>query len=315
MWILGFLCAVLLAGFPAASRAAEKKPKPLKIVGITTEITPSTVAIRGEKEEVTVQTREDFTEKVAVGSGVTAWYYRQERGDVLHWLEYPLENFFIPRNEFPPQLKKVIILPTSTVQDAEGLFDAIAKFMETRLGLYVAPRILAEEIRDRTLKSQSVLDTIDPSTGEVDISSYTQAQRGVIQKLASETRVDAVLQADIELVQVNFHSQVAVWDGVRQPVAGKAIRTLGFIAPILQNGHVPAATVVLKLWNPEGKLLWSYRRGFAVLALMVGVSGKFRERPISESLKDTESIRNWLEALFASFLSTDSDKSASAGKP
>jgi hypothetical protein len=304
--MLGFLCAALLAAPPGASRAAEKKPKPSKIVGIATEITPSTVTIHGGTGEVTVHTREDFTEKVAVGSEVTAWYHHEERGDILQWLEYPLENFFIPRNEFRPQLKRVIILPSSTVQDAEGLFDVIANFMEVRLGLYVAPRILAEELRDRALKSHSVLDTIDPSTGEVDISGYTRAQRDLIRKVASETRVDAVVQADVELVQVNFRSQVAVWDGVRQPVAGKASRALGFIAPILQDGHVPAATVVLKLWDPDGKLLWSCRRGFAVLALQVGVRGRFRDRPIPKALEDTASVQRWLEAVFASFLSRKS---------
>jgi hypothetical protein len=287
----------------------------LKIVGIATEVSPSTVTIGGEKGEVTVQTREDFTEKVAVGSEVTAWYHHEERGDILRWLEYPLENFFIPRNEFPPQLKKVIILPSSTVNDADGLFDAIANFMETKLGVYVAPRMLAEEIRDRTLKSQSVLDTIDPSTGEVDISAYAGAQRDLIRKLASETRVDAVMQADVELVQVNFHSQVAVWDGVRQPVAGKATRTLGFIAPILQDGHVPVATVVLKLWDPQGKLLWNCRRGFAVLALRTGMGGKFRDRPIPEALEDTASIQQWLEGVFASFLSLESGENANLVKP
>jgi hypothetical protein len=315
LWTLGMLCAAILAASPGASRAEEKKPKPLKIVGIATEVTPSTVTVHGEKDEVTVQTREDFTEKMAPGSEVTAWYHHQDGGDILDWLEYPLESFFIPRNEFPPSLKKVIILPSSTVQDADGLLDAIAKFMEGRLGYYVAPRMLAEEIRNRTLKAHSTMDAIDPATGQVDISAYTQAQRNLIQKLASETRVDAVLQADVELVQVNFHSDVAVWDGVREPVAGKGTRTLGIFAPVLHDGHMPAATVVLKLWDPNGKLLWRRRRGFAVLAWMTGVGGKFRDRPVSEVLENSAGVQEWLEELFAAFLPANSGEKAILAKP
>ena len=315
VWTLGILCAALLAVPAGASRADGKKPKALKIVGIATEITPDTVTVRGEQGEVTVQTREDFTEKLAPGSEVTAWYHHQEGGEILQWLEYPLESLFVPRNEFPPPLKKVIILPSSTVQDADGLLDAIASFMETRLGCYVAPRMLAEEIRNRTLKAHSTMDTIDPATGEVDISAYTQAQRDLIRKLASETRVDAVMQADVELVQVDFHSHIAVWDGVREPVAGKGARTLGLFAPVLHDGHVPAATVVLKLWDPDGKLLWRHRRGFAVLAWMTGVGGKFRDRPISEILQNTAAVQEWFEALFAAFLPAKSGQNATLAKP
>jgi hypothetical protein len=153
VWVLVFLCAALLTGFPPASRSAEKKPKRLKIVGITTEVTPTTVTIHGEKGEVTVQTREDFTEKVAVGSEVKAWYHHEQQGDVLQWLQYPLENLFVPRNEFPIQLKKVIILPSSTVANPESIFDAIANFMETRLGWYVAPRMLSYPNISTTLLS------------------------------------------------------------------------------------------------------------------------------------------------------------------
>jgi hypothetical protein len=315
LWTLGILCAALLAVPTGVSRADQKQPKPLKIVGIATEITPSTLTVHGQTGEITIQTHEDFTEKLAPGSEVTAWYYQQDGGEILQWLEYPLESFFIPRNEFPPALKKVIILPNSTVQDAGGLLDAIANFMETRLGYYVAPRMLAEEIRNRALKAHSTMDAIDPATGAVDISTYTQAQRNLIQHLASETRVDAVFQADVELVQAEFRSLVASWDGVHEPVAGTGKRTLGFFAPILNDGHVPAATVVLKLWDPNGRLLWCHRRGFAVLARMTGVGGKFRDRPIAEVLQNSDGVREWLEALFAAFLPAQSGENTALTKP
>ncbi len=315
IWVLGIVCLALLSGSPGASCAEDAKSKPLKIVGVATEITPTTVTVQGEKGAVTVLTREDFSEKLAPGSPVTAWYTSQGGGNILQWLEYPLESFFVARNDFPPPLKKVIILPSSTVQDSDGLLDAIANFMETRLGYYVAPRMLAEEIRSRALKGHSAMDAIDPATGEVDLSAYAKAQHDLISKLASETRVDAVLQADVELVQVQFHAHIAVWDGVREPVAGMGTRTLGLFAPILHDGHVPAASVFLKLWDPDGKLLWCHRRGFAILARMTGAGGKFRDRPISEVLENSAGVQEWLEALFAAFLPAPAGENTAAVKP
>jgi hypothetical protein len=274
------------------------------IVGLTTEVEPNRVTIRGEKGgEVTVQTVEDFTEKVAVGSQVTAWYFPGDGANVLQWLEHPLENSFVSPSQFRTQIKKLIILPTNNVGQADGLFTAMGNFLESRLGWFVAPRMLAEEIRRRARKSDSTLDIIDPSTGNVDLAAYVQAQSDLIRKLASEARVDAVLEANVELVQVNFRSQVAVWDGARQPVSGKTSRALAILSPLPVKGHVPAATVVLKLWDSQGRLLWSNRRGFAVLALQVGIGNKFRDRPIPEVLEDTASVEQWFTSVFGSWLS------------
>lgn len=307
--------ALLLLGLPAISQASEKQPKPRRIVGLMTEVEPNRVTIRGEKGgQVTVQTAEDFREKVAVGSRVTAWYFPKEKVNVLQWLEYPLENSFISPGQFRGQIKKIIILPSDGVGGADGLFTAIGSFLESRLGWFVAPHILAEEIRRRARKSDSTLDLIDPSTGKVDPAAYVRVHRDLMGKLASEARVDAVLEANVELVQVNFRSQLAVWDGARQPVSGKASRALALLSPLPVEGHVPAATVVLKLWDAQGKLLWSNRRGFAVLALQVGMGNKFRDRPLPEVLEDTASVERWFTSVFGSWLPVESGARVSAAK-
>lgn len=304
-WRLGLwrlVWAVLLLSLPAISSAAEKQPWPRKIVGLVTMVEPNSVAIRGGEGEVTIQTVEDFTEKVAVGSQVTAWYYPKEKVNVLQWLAYALENSFVSPAQFRSQIKKIIILPDDRVGGADGLFTAMGTFLESRLGWFVAPHILAEEIRQRARKSSSTLDLIDPSTGNVDLAAYVQPHRDLIRELASEASVDAVLEANVELVQVEFRAQVAAWDGVRQPVSSKISRTLAVFSPLPIEGQVPAATVVLKLWDAQGKLLWSNRRGFAVLALQEGISNKFRDRPIPEVLQDTGSVERWFADTFGSWL-------------
>jgi hypothetical protein len=305
--------SVLAVGLPCTLRAAEKPGKPRKINGIVTEIEPARVTIRDRKgNDVTIQPREDFTEKVAVGAEVTAWYYPGDPVNELQWLEYPLENFFISPKQFLGQIKKIILLPSSNAGDADGLYAAVEGFLQDHMGWFVAHRMLAEEIQRRSQSAQSTLDVIDPATGNVDLTRYATARGNLIQKIADETRVDAVLQADVELVQVDFRSQVATWDGAQQLVSSKASRTLTLLAAVPIDGHVPAATAVFKLWGAQGRLLWSHRRGFCVLALQQGIGGKFRERPVSEAVQDTERLEKWLNLVFGSWL--PKGKSTQAGR-
>src|SRR2546426_455978 len=181
------VAVLVLLGVPGSGAARETRPNSTKVIGLATAVGPAQVTIlSGDGREVTVTTREDFTQKVAVGSKVTAWYSVRDGANVLDWMEYPRENFFVPAEQIRTRISKVIILPSSEVPDADGLFDAIADYLESSFDWYVAPRVLAEEIRDRALKlrpaatgaglPRSTLDAINPSTGEFDISRYSQAQ-------------------------------------------------------------------------------------------------------------------------------------------
>ena len=181
------VAVLVLLGVPGSGAARETRPNSTKVIGLATAVGPAQVTIlSGDGREVTVTTREDFTQKVAVGSKVTAWYSVRDGANVLDWMEYPRENFFVPAEQIRTRISKVIILPSSEVPDADGLFDAIADYLESSFDWYVAPRVLAEEIRDRALKlrpaatgaglPRSTLDAINPSTGEFDLSRYTQAE-------------------------------------------------------------------------------------------------------------------------------------------
>src|SRR5439155_18816304 len=273
--------------------------------------------------------------------------------------------------------------------DADGLFDALADYLDSTFDWYVAPRELAEQIRDRALKPRataatdsgfprstleainpstgefdisrytqaegeagggsqtqaqsqpardtrrstprpaSALDAIDPSTGEFDMARYTQApaqtpaqaaaanrtrvpsraqdpatsEQRLIRTLASKARVDAVLEAHVIEVQAKLNRLVAGWDGVEEPVAGKGSRTVAKLALISPRSAVPATTVVLKLWDSRGNLLWTNRMGFAALAVREGMGSKLRERPLSEPLRNRTGVSRWLAAVFSSLRS------------
>lgn len=218
-----------------------------------------------------------------------------------------------PANQIRSGIKRIIILPNSSIADADGLFDAMTTYLETNLGWYVAPRMLAEEIRNRAEKSVSALDAMDPSTGEFDIARYVQGQQNLVGRLASETRVDAVLEADVMQVQAKVRRLVAAWDGMEEPVASRGLKALAKFTIRPAKGEVSAATVVLKLWDAQGKLLWSNRQGFAVLAVLEGGRGnKLRERPLPEALQDTARVENWLTTVFGSLLQASGSRKGEA---
>ena len=278
---------LILLASSVSTTAEEKASKPRVYAGIATAIEPTQVTIAGKDgKDLEILTHEDFTEKVAVGTQVTATYRLQEGNNILQFLVYQPENFFLPVKEVRDRVQKIIILPTSEIEGSNELFDAMANFLQSNVGWFVAPRMLAEEIRNRNLKSASTLNLVNPKTGQVDMSKYVRPRQSLIKILATQTRVDAVLETNIESVMAPFSRGVATWDGVQEAAATGAVRTWTHLTLAPVKGQVPAATVTLRLRNSDGKLLWSERRGFCVLAVNSGIGNKFRDRTISEVLQN-----------------------------
>ncbi len=297
--IKGLVWALVVLGLSTTSLAGEKQPKAVKVSGVVSAVEPTQVSVRGSKGvEVTLLTEEDYTQKVAVGSKVTAWYFSKDGANILQRFEYASQDASSPENQSRAQIRKIIILPSSTVGDADGVFDAIGKYLTSTYGWYVAPRVLAEEIRRRAGKPVSMLEAMDPKTGQFDMTKYLKGQPNLVGDLASETRVDAVLEVNIEQVMAKVHRMTASWDGVEEPVAGGKTRTFAKFSLSPAQGEVAASTVTLKLWDAEGKLLWSNRRGFAVLAVVEG--GGLRYRPLVEYLLDSATVQKWLAKTFSS---------------
>jgi hypothetical protein len=310
------LGVLLLAGVSLGLQARDKDSKLLKVVGVVTEVGPARLTVAtADGQEVTLTTQEDFTKRVAVGSKVTAWYLVESGSNLLERLEYGEEKGSLPSTQIRSSIKKIILLPSSSVPDADGVFDAIENYLGSRFGWYVAPRVLAEEIRNRTGKSATPLEAMNPETGEFDMTTYLGSQQNLVTKLASETRVDAVLEARVEQVMAKVSRRVASWDGNEEVIGGKGSRTMAKFAIVPQKGEVSASTVVLKLWDAQGKLLWSARRGFAVLGVPESTSGKLRYRALPEYLEDSASVEKWVKTVFGSLLPEVVPDQPMAGKP
>ncbi|HUI43942.1 MAG TPA: hypothetical protein VL523_18420 [Terriglobia bacterium] len=268
--------------------------------GLVIEVQPNELTLESkDARTIKLTTFEDYTDQVAVGSQVTAWYYPQDSGEaVLKSLERPAEILFVPVSEIEQRVRRVIVLPNSQVPGVEGFCASLRDYLQAHLGWYVAPGYLAEEIRKRTETSGSTLAAIDPATGNFDLKTYLSKTEGVVQKVASETRSDAVLEVDVLPVQAPVTRMIASWDGVEEPVSGAGMRTLAKLSMFSHKGEVQAATVELKLWSAQGRLLWRNRRGLALLQVLAGRGNRLRERPLSEYLENAQAVQAWMKAAF-----------------
>lgn len=268
------------------------------------EVEPARLTLQStDGRQVILISFEDYTDQVPIGAKVTAWYYPQDSGEnVLKSLDYPAEGFFAPAEAIRQHYRKIIVLPGAGPPDTDDLYDGIREYLHASLGWYVAPAFLATEIRKQTERASSTLDAIDPATGRFDFGRYLGQTQAVIPRVASEARVDAVLQVDVKQVQATVIRFVASWDGVEEPLAGPGMRAFARFSLFSNKDEVPAATVVLKLWDAKGKLLWRNRRGLALLEVLAGKGNRLRERPLSEYLGTPRNLQAWLDGAFGSLV-------------
>lgn len=167
----------------------------------------------------------------------------------------------------------------------------------------------------------SPLDAIDPATGDFNMARYLQSKASAppvasiaapagavgnsprMARVASLIRVDGVLQAQVIQVQAPVSRLTARWDGAEERIAGKSSETVAHLTLASRRGTVPATTVVLKLWDSQGNLLWTNRTGFAVLAVREGLRNEARQRPLAEVLGNRAMLDQWLNGVFTPLLS------------
>jgi hypothetical protein len=299
----------LAAGVIASARAKEKTEAGVtRVYGYVTKVERNRITIMslmGNAKLLPLATQEDFTEKVAKGSKVTAWYFEQGNIYTLKWLEYPLENSFTSSRSIRGRVRRAIILPNSNVPNADALYDLTAQFLESHLKWRFAPLALAEDIRRGKTSTASAADMVNPSNSQGHAVQAAKDQQELVPLIARETKVNAVLEISVEQVAADVKHSVADWDGVEEPISapkGLLASAKSIVTP--QKDTVPAATVVFKLWDSRGKLMWSNRRGFALLALREGK--ELRERSLTEVFENADNVQRWLEMVFRSILPASS---------
>jgi len=293
------LLILIPLAFFLVTPCAAREPKGRKVLGLVMEVSPTSLTLMAvDGTDITLIPQEDFTEKVAIGSQVTAWYVPHGGGNELRRLECPLENFFYSAKEIRTVVRRIVVLPTSEVPDASGFFEAVADFLKTSAGWQVEPGKQSEASQPQS----STLEVINAATGEVDRKRAVKTGRDASRRLAAEAHADAVLEIHIEQVEVNSNQYKAAWDGAEETFARGTSRVLTYLSAVPARDEVPAATVVFRLRDARGRMLWSNRRGFAVLVKQDHALAKLRTRTLSEVLTDVPRVQNWFRTVFDSLL-------------
>jgi hypothetical protein len=299
------MCTLGLLAPPVTAASREKEEAgATRAYGYVTKVESNRITIvslMGDARTLALTTQEDFTQEVAKGSKVTAWYFQQGDTYRLKWLEYPLENIFMSSRSIRGRVRRAIILPNSSVPDTDALYDATAQFLEDNLKWRFAPRTLIDDIRQGKTSTASAGEGANALNSQGNPVPVSSGQRELIPLIAREAKVNAVLEIAVEQVEADVKRSVAVWDGVEEPISapkGWLASAQSVVTP--QKETLPAATVVFKLWDTQGKLMWSNRRGFALLALREGK--ELRERSLADVLQNTDNVQRWLELAFGSIL-------------
>lgn len=290
--------AAILLGtvvFPG-SAPAPTQHKSTKLEGYAIAVFPDSITVLGKKgDEVKILTDKDYTSAIGMGAVVTVWYENKSGVNRLEDIRYAQEGFFLPSDDIRTQIKRLIILPEAEeVENSQGLIAAIANYLRANAGWFVAPAELAQEVAKRQAAPASPLDAINPNTGEVDLQKFVAAQGSPVVRVAEETRSDAVLEIKVEKVKAEVRGSVAIWDDMKDVVAGKGTRAISPLEGFGGKSWVYAVTVDMHLWSRSGKLLWKTRRGFAALGFKSGMGFKYRARPLTEVYTNQTAMENWL---------------------
>lgn len=297
------LLATFWLGLPSLAARNQKQAGVQEVVGEVTAVAPTQVTVANDGgRTVAIATREDFTRIAAVGSRVTAWYVALPGGNQLNWLSYPLEMSFSSPARILTQVKSVVLMQDSQMDGASEFSDGVENFLQSDLHWSVAPREWVDYVRRQQKQHASTLSALDPRTGQFDLKGYLGRQPSFIPALARSARVAGVLEISLEKVQADVSGGVARWDGTAAGLSGRLKRTLGTLAVVHGRSKVPAVTAVMKLYDANGSLLWSNRRGLALLEHSEGFHSKLAPWPLANSLMDSGALDAWMRSYFASFL-------------
>jgi hypothetical protein len=279
-WLIVFLLAI-----PCAGLAEQPQHRGTKLEGYAVAVTPDSLTVFDKKgEQFKCQTGHDYSSQIGLGAEITLWYTKEGETCHVEDVKLPRESFFVPVNTVCDGIRRIIIIPKAQdVENTEGLTTAIGKYLQENAGWFVAPPELGAEIAQRVENSPASMASIDGPSGDVGLlDSEGTLARGI----AQETRVDAVLEINVEKVKAPVRNSVASWDDMTEAIAANRTRALAKLTVTGGKGWVYAATVNMNLWDRQGKLLWKKRRGFAALGFQIGMGSKYRARPLTEVYAD-----------------------------
>lgn len=198
----------------------------------------------------------------------------------------PYNPFKVPREQFFGTLKVVAVAPIRAPTDLENPDPVKARFAATveqllrDAGLKVIPGAEVGPVLDAVLAERGGI--FDPVTGRADPVKAKAVRDENMRRLKERFGADALLRADIRVVNARLDHDVAYWDGVTEQAG------TGFWKQFLTGSHsgrVPALSFVVVLVGADGTELYAKAGGLRVLA-RIGIGGKSETIPHADLFAD-----------------------------
>ncbi len=201
------------------------------------------------------------------------------------------DPFLASKSEFRKTVKVIAVAPVEIpggLPDATPIVDEFSALIDAELARYGYSVIRPQEYESVWKNvSGDGNDFRDPKTGERDEARMAEAMAHTLEALGAAFKIDAVLFADVVVVEAEFGAGSAVWDGTDQE-----LETAGPVESFFagsQRGVVGALSLRVRILDDEGKPVFLHSGGIEVLSKMSGKA--FVKVPPQELFKDNERNR------------------------
>ncbi len=196
--------------------------------------------------------------------------------------------FRMPAESIVAGVHVVAVVPTQLPRDLSQLtriratnLDSFVERELRRRNWTLVPGNVSDSVLHRAADSVGAL--YDPVTGQPDSLKVRARHMQFVQGMVAAYHPDAFLWPSVQVVVANFSHGTAEWDGARQGYQsfGKRLLSLGGG----DYGRAPALSLLVQLYDPDDRLLYSSWGGIQLLSIPGG--GKFNDVPDSLLFADT----------------------------
>jgi len=204
--------------------------------------------------------------------------------------KYSADPLKIPVEEFRAKVKTIAV---ASVVDASGVSDtdhasaAFCSLIEKGLrdsGIAPVPNADVSPVQKRALEAAGGL--FDPNTGKLDDAKADTVLAAIRHEVHDRFQADAIVLPRLVVRKANFNGEYAAWDNVRQSILPPDAGILQKMSVGQLYGTVATMSLILRIEDPEGRLLFENGAGVQVLARYV--SGSFQSIQKSDAFANPQ---------------------------
>jgi hypothetical protein len=217
---------------------------------------------------------------------------------------HPYQTYLPSKTRFYSQVKSVACVPV-TYDDSKE-----AKELSDKVG-----RLIAAKLQKRNIKSihhqqwatcwkaemEKVGGIYDKITGEADKEKLETMWKECVRQMKIQHRVDAVVDPSLMVTSAVLTSDIARWHGVEVDTRSFGTRFWGGGS---YSGRVPALSLLVTIYDPQGKKLFENAGGIEVLSDISGSGESAELVPKKQILKSWGKLSRAVDIAFEPLIPT-----------